>query len=397
MPNAIEHEVRDRAGLREYIDRVLRRDFAGAAPSLQLKTYMFDVHSPEGRPPLDVARQIARAQGGSVRPTDDPTIVLMSARPRRKGGGLDEDSHQFVVDAFDERFWLVHTSGETPRVSRIHEQMQSVPWVDRAWLPPSMLFSRNTPAWRRLGLRIRFDDRQLLYGPTPSSENTLDEEREVEPEADEDDAACDDLPDVFGRDLRAEVNNDQAARLVANLLDLQDGATAPVESALFESRDCDGAGRVKARVYAKGRFVATGASSSAFIAFLSWWHREYAAKVREIEREFRHGDGIGRPVNIAFSQPVPNLRMYVAGLLSCTHPFRLWGVPDFSGDEFARVRAVDLHVRQPLYLEISPERMRIYLDAQTCGNVVTRLYTNIIGRQDWGARIYTDSDAEPLL
>ena len=55
----------------------------------------------------------------------------------------------------------------------------------------------------------------------------------------------------------------------------------------------------------------------------------------------------------------------------------LWGKPTFLKDDYAVVNAIDLHVGHKVKFEISPSFMRRYLPHASCGNVVSRLITNL--------------------
>jgi hypothetical protein len=66
-------------------------------------------------------------------------------------------------------------------------------------------------------------------------------------------------------------------------------------------------------------------------------------------------------------------QLLVEGLFTTKEPFRLWAVPKQIAEEEREANAVDLHVGQPLRLEISPYRVRLLLDEDTCGNTLARM------------------------
>lgn len=58
-------------------------------------------------------------------------------------------------------------------------------------------------------------------------------------------------------------------------------------------------------------------------------------------------------------------------------PFRLWGNPiRLKGPKY-HVYGIDLHLWQPIYLDMSPDRFLVVLPKGTCGNTIHRLTANI--------------------
>jgi len=96
------------------------------------------------------------------------------------------------------------------------------------------------------------------------------------------------------------------------------------------------------------------------------------------------GRSVGGPIELAFSRPLPDLNMFLDGLLSSREPFRLWGIANDVSDEYTEVEAVDLHVGQRIRIEVSPTMMRIHLRRGGCGNTVARLVSNIQHHVDGG-------------
>lgn len=84
----------------------------------------------------------------------------------------------------------------------------------------------------------------------------------------------------------------------------------------------------------------------------------------------------GAPVVFRFSRPIPDLGLFLEQLFSAREPFRLWGIPQITGEHSAEVEGVDLHVGQQLRFDITSAWMRIYLFEGGCGNAVARLASN---------------------
>jgi hypothetical protein len=79
---------------------------------------------------------------------------------------------------------------------------------------------------------------------------------------------------------------------------------------------------------------------------------------------------------IRFSRPIPDLEQFTDSIFSSREPFRLWGTPRFESG-IAEIEAADLHVGQPLSIDIGDQWMRVYLRKGGCGNTVARLASNL--------------------
>ncbi len=104
----------------------------------------------------------------------------------------------------------------------------------------------------------------------------------------------------------------------------------------------------------------------------------------------------GAPIMIEFSQPIPDMSLFLDELLSSRDPFRLWGLAEDLGEDTVAVEAVDLHVGQTLRLDITPRWLRVYLKAGGCGNSVARLATNLQHRFDGALRLVLDELQDAL-
>lgn len=85
----------------------------------------------------------------------------------------------------------------------------------------------------------------------------------------------------------------------------------------------------------------------------------------------------GNPLYIDFDKSQENLGILVDKMVSSTKPFRLSGIKQKENDSFYRVFGIDLHTNHLVNLEITPDWIAIYLSHNSCGNVVTRLLSNI--------------------
>lgn len=80
---------------------------------------------------------------------------------------------------------------------------------------------------------------------------------------------------------------------------------------------------------------------------------------------------------LRLGRPVEDVGAFARSLTTAKEPFRVWGVPQRVDEDQWEVDAVDLHVGQPLRLEVLPDEVRVLLGADTCGNTLARLLTNL--------------------
>ncbi len=66
-------------------------------------------------------------------------------------------------------------------------------------------------------------------------------------------------------------------------------------------------------------------------------------------------------------------------------------------NNYVTVHGLDLHIGAPIYCEIMPDAIRVYLQRGTCGNTVARLYTNLVRHYDASATLYGRGAEDALL
>jgi len=101
---------------------------------------------------------------------------------------------------------------------------------------------------------------------------------------------------------------------------------------------------------------------------------KYRIKLEKKEIGFKQS---GSPIYIDFKESIEDVDEFVDKMVSSTNPFRLSGVKRKVDTNFHRVFGIDLHTNDLVNLEVTPDWMTIYLSSKSCGNVVTRLLTNI--------------------
>jgi hypothetical protein len=89
---------------------------------------------------------------------------------------------------------------------------------------------------------------------------------------------------------------------------------------------------------------------------------------------------VGAPVVLEFFEPLTQ-RVYDEFVRQTfrheNNRFRLWGDPISLGPSKCHVYAVDRHIWQPLFLEITTKRITVIVPHGTCGNSIHRLITNV--------------------
>jgi hypothetical protein len=278
----------------------------------------------------------------------------------------------FVVDHLDDRFWSLHTVTPTsvaqPFLKSIVEVRHDLDWM---WLPSDHL--RNVwPGTHPQWLATDFSDGRL----TP--------------------------PDDDVADLRLRVRG-RAADSVLRLVESEYRKAVSFSGVAINAVDSD-LGSVAEAISRDGRFVANGDDFGFHQSIVRRVVNRYRAFVEGIEArsqrwvELPEG-GVqfnGAPVVLQFSRPIPDLEMFLEHLFSAREPFRLWGLPQMTGERTAEVEAVDLHVGQQMRFDITPSWMRVYLFEGGCGNTIARLASNLQHHFD-GALSIIDPDLDADL
>jgi hypothetical protein len=96
--------------------------------------------------------------------------------------------------------------------------------------------------------------------------------------------------------------------------------------------------------------------------------------------ESRLGWRLGAPVELIFKDPlkVDVFNRFIDAVFVKHHKsFGLWGNPLRLGPTKVHVYALDRHVSQQLFFEITEKSILVVLPAGTCGNAIHRLITNV--------------------
>ncbi len=295
--------------------------------------------------------------------TDDSRLLRLSGRCHGRVA-------EFHIDASHERYWLAHTMASSRVADAFLKQtVDRCRQIDRAWLDVSML-EWVAQQGQFSGLGLDFDRGPLLSRESAAS------------------ARVDSMKmQVWGRSARDVM---EVLRTTGEF-----GPETSLAKVKVRYGDADDAsGFTIDEVKYNGKFTARGTS---FMAHADLVHRVQRRYSRMIEHVERHGrlrvervdrgwEFRGACITYQFTPSCAPFREWVGRMFSCALPFRLWGVPDFDGDDFARVAALDLHVGQPLDFEIAPDRIRLFMHEASCGNTVLRLLANLQRTLDAGTR-----------
>lgn len=319
--------------------------------------------------PGTVKTRVLEAHPGE--PSPDGVAQLLAETAERLGmrrsplgdelWSLDGDEVRVFVDTLNPRFWLLHSTSQADRVQRVVKSALGVDArLDTAWLPADLLQQLDG---RHTYVRLAFDADDLLGQDSAVQRSRVRFEGDT-PEG---------LVDLLKGDSRyagttsitamggyVGDNNLGVAHLVADY-----------RGAFTTAR-----GDFEVAANAIWRMVDL---YQAFVTALEERHRLTAEPMRE-EGLYLDGD----VATIAFPHAVDVARL-VEGLFQAKEPFRLWAVPREVDENEWVADAVDLHVGQPLRLELSPWDVRVLLEPDTCGNSLARLLTNL--QQHLDARI----------
>ncbi|MEV2193511.1 hypothetical protein AB0I02_21355 [Streptomyces phaeochromogenes] len=263
------------------------------------------------------------------------------------------------VDQLGGRFWSVHTSMPMRKINPfLHEKIERRRDLDWMWLPSGHLENLWPDAISNR-VRTKFHGRDFLTEDDPAQDLTIN------------------LAGRGAERLLRHISNDEKYRSAVSFDSVQVALSDP------------NLGRINEGVDRMGRFAVSGDLEYHFQFVDAVVHR-YSRLVelceaRAINWSSAGSEGgsifTGSPIAIRFSRQIPSLEHFVGSLFASRQPFRLWGVPELSGD-VAKVEAVDLHVGHSLRMEIGVQWMRVYLDKGTCGNTIARLVSNLQHRFD---------------
>ena len=279
---------------------------------------------------------------------------------------LSGSEEAFFVDSFNPRFWLLHSTAPADRLRRLLKRhLLPSARLDQAWFTSEQLASlEGEHRW----VRSSFDSDTLQ----PNESGGV-------------------VPRRWKIQVEGE-NPGELLELVSQQPRYRAGAALTAVGSLISE---PGVGTVEVAADYQGGFVASGTDFH-LVAGLLWRTLDrYDAYVTGLEASYRLGttateemgmDIDGEVATIEFPHAVQDLDALIANLFTCREPFRLWAVPREVASGQWEANAVDLHVGNPLRLEVTSTWLRVLLGPETCGNTLARLVANLQHRFD--ARIH---------
>lgn len=321
--------------------------------------------------------------GVTVRRTDDESLLYLSHNERAH-------SAEFIVDALNPRFLAFHTlsnAKETDRfmLGRLSQYQRE---FDCFWLPVSVLESVEQRE-QVTGWEASFEP--LLDGVQFRSEREDSDDEEIDSRFPELLEALDDEVPVsipHHTSLRINILRRNAMKAYGELRQARILPDIPLSSILAERFDNELCTQARARIKWNGKVTGRGTDFLSYLQIVNGTLDNYAGIVTSLESQYWLGldhaeqepsTGFrlkGEPFCIKFESDI-NVESVMVGMFNCRPPFRLMGEPEKLSDNYYVVDAVDLHVGQPLAIEISPRLIRIYLYNGTCGNTIARILRSL--------------------
>lgn len=317
-----------------------------------VKTYLVEAHAHDApsADPKALLADIAVRVGAQVSDTDDADLAVV-----RQG------DNEYWIDISDRRFWRLHTIAPVKVSDPLRDALvEATPWVDRVWLPPSLLESLPQETGSDMLTFSLVHDRRPL---TAEGSSALDAN--------------------FYVSMRL-----WATRAAETLKKLRTAEVFPHGTSVrsvqlrIDAEDAEGEFCV-AEYFNHGKVTATGTSFDQHNRVLLFVIGAYRRLVEGIEERYGMGyEGdpprlVGDPIVIEMQWTVQDLQFAVQRIFANVDPFRLWGQPEKVADGHYRARAVDLHIGCTLTLDITRDRVVVQLPRGTCGNTVLRFLSNL--------------------
>ncbi len=271
--------------------------------------------------------------------------------------GTNDEGHVFYLDTEDNRFWslytLISSQSADDYINKITRADQN--GLDRLWIP------NNT--------QREFLDLGAFKGAGMKQRG-----KEAFPE---------DFVDVS--DMRLELDGDDALKFYDTFKDAADIDQVLSLSRIILRRE-EQDDHLTERITNSGAFTArAGTSIQIHLNIVNKIKETYQQIITAIEENHRlsydekdHGVRVGgQHLTLRLDNTISDVDEFISHLVDSSPPFRLIGPSTELGDDYRKVRAVDLHNGDKVTLEVEPTEIRIYLSEEACGNTALRIFTNI--------------------
>ncbi len=343
-----QHKVKNRAELRSLLEdslvspeeepeaiRILTDD---EDRSLKPKTYVIESNT-------DVAT--ISQNGWPLEPSDDKTLwnIPVSTSP---------DPFYVYLDTLDKRYWYVHSLYYAPTTDRFVNSFVSgsANHLDHVWLASDdlqTLTKDKTPLGFGLSYANVFASEEEGSGLSATH---------------------------FGAEIREVLKGMRQIPPIRNQIALSSIRVG------YQSN----VGYVKEDIYRWGKMIAKkGDSIDTHLNLIDSVKDYYSKTINELESKYEtkynYSENYctieGSYSVIRFSTRIPNLTRLADLLTSGSKPFRIWGIWRPIDEGHIRLHGIDQHTNTPVQMELMEDELRIMLGEGACGNVVTRLFTNV--------------------
>lgn len=399
------HEVQNRHGLSEYLSQSLSSEYhvfeddGVRQTSTFIKSYLVEFHQ-DGD---DFTAASTKGAFSNLQATNDPSLVM----------ARDRGNEYYFIDRSDERFMVIHTIGRTRDTDQTVKSLvdHNTTGYDRAWLPSQFLLESYIGTLRGFkfshepvaaGVKLGRSRQISLMQPAPLP--LADEYARLESVKSTERSNSQFL-------VSAQTRSPKSTMWVKDSNTALDDFNGIRESNIFANRRSldsiqyravsDEQRSINHGLYCNGKIVASGTSIGLHMLAVERLRSSYGAVIRWLEDECsigwrKRGQRVsfsGEPLIVSFSDEttIVDLEAFARSIFRASRPFRLFGFPHRVTDRRIEVEAIDLHTGDEFSVEVTHEWMRIYLPKGTCGNVIARLYTNLLHCLDSDTELATGS------
>lgn len=285
--------------------------------------------------------------------TKDSTLKTLSLNFERQNINL-------YLDVSDDRFWIAHSLYPTNVTDRIINQFitANASRLDFPWFS-SKNIEKIGKLGKETGFNLKFKD-YFLEEQSQDYENKLQK-------------------------ISMRFWGGQSSAVIAHLRNKNE-ITKGISLSALGLRYNTQEGYIKTNISNHGKFVAIkGDSISSYLTLISKIKNDYSKFINNLELNYRlnyQKTNVGFKLNgsfvlIEFKNPIENLNQFADKLTSSSIPFRLWGIKEEIDKSFIKIKGIDLHTYHKVNIELTNNWMRIFLPSESCGNVISRLFTNL--------------------
>jgi hypothetical protein len=288
---------------------------------------------------------------------------------------VDDENRHLYLDKMDERFWAIHSIEKSDVVSNFVDSVVYPRFtkLDYSWLSNSFLEEIGQDESVQLNqFSLRYKD---------EFRNEMDEEDE----------------DVDKLSMR--LWGGRAGSVLSTLRDNPELQNSTSLKRVGIRRDFNGS-VLHDRVDYRSKFTSHGETIEGHLYQVREVKNKYYEILENLETDYalkynQRESGVslnGKPVTIEFDKQIADVQRFAQKLFSTVQPFRVWSVFNKFRDDYLICSAVDMHTGDKINIELSKNRMRIYLPEDSCGNVILRLFTNIQQRYDSNTVLKGEND-----